>query len=109
MEDGWAKPGQPHLFDADALLNSNRGLLLPLSVGAEWELGQLSTRCKLFAVGALTVAYYTNPTKSVNEVRVGPVPGLAFGCGHVKVNSMAVLSPSSQPLVAIAASMTVMF
>ena len=83
--------------------------MLPLSAGAEYGLSQLSTRCKLFAVGAFTVAYYTNPTKRVSDVRLGPVPGLAIGCGHVKVNSMAVLSASSEPLVAIAASMTIMF
>jgi len=96
-------------FDADALQNSNRGLMLALSVGAEYELSQFSKECQLFGVGALTVAHYANAITGVNDVRFGPVPGVAIGCGRVKVNSMVILSPSRQPVAAIVAAVTIMF
>ncbi len=95
--------------DGDALQDSNRGLMLALSVGAEYELTRVPGGCRLFAVGALTVAHYANAITGVNDVRFGPVPGVAIGCGRIKVNSMAIFSPSTQPLAAVVAMMTIMF
>jgi hypothetical protein len=37
------------------------------------------------------------------------VPGVAIGCGHVKANVIAVLRKSSEPLAALAASVTILF
>lgn len=102
--------GNNSLFlEADALRNSNRGIVLPLSAGAEYRITPIAPGCSLFAVAALTVAYYENPAKDTNQVKWGPVPGLAIGCGHVKVNVSAVLSASRVPLAALVASMTFVF
>src|ERR1022692_4633441 len=50
--------GDNHLFfEVDALRNSNRGLALPISAGAEFRIAPLPSGCKLLAFGALTVAY----------------------------------------------------
>ena len=95
--------------EADALRNSNKGLVLPISAGAEYQVGHLGGGCKLFAVGALTLAYYQNSRKKATELKFGPVPGFAIGCGHVKTNVLAVLSASKQTLAAIVASMTIAF
>jgi hypothetical protein len=46
--------------------------------------------------GALTVAYYENPVKDTTQIKWGPVPGVAIGCGHLKVNISAVLSTSAR-------------
>ena len=96
-------------LEFDALRNSNRGLVLPLSAGAEFRIAPLPAGCKLFAVAALTVAYYQFPAKHTTEVKVGPVPGAAIGCGHLKTNVMAVLRKSSEPLAALTASVTIVF
>ena len=96
-------------FEGDALRNSNRGLVLPVSFGAELGMGTLFHACHVSAVGAATLAYYQNPRTGTNYYKVGPVPGAAFGCGRFKTNVVAVLSPSSQPLAAVAASLTVLF
>lgn len=104
-----ADPHNRLFFDSDALLDSNRGLMLASSVGVEYELSQVSSACQLFAVGAFTVAYYGNAITNVNTVRLGPVPGVAIGCGRMKINSMAILGPHSQPLVAIVSMLTIMF
>jgi hypothetical protein len=95
-------------LEFDAFRNSNGGLVLPLSAGAEYRIGSVSDFCKLFAVGALTLAYYQNPAKDRTELKFGPVPGMAIGCGHVKVNISAVLT-SKAPLAAIVGSMTILF
>ena len=96
-------------LEFDALRNSNRGLVLPLSAGAEFRIAPLPAGCKLFAVAALTAAYYQFPAKHTTEVKVGPVPGAAIGCGHLKTNVMAVLRKSSEPLAALTASVTIVF
>jgi hypothetical protein len=95
-------------LEFDALRNSNRGLVLPLSAGVEIDMATVA-RCKIFAVGALTVAYYQKPAIDTTEVKFGPVPGVAVGCGRVKVNLIAVLRHSSEPLAALAASLTLGF
>ena len=96
-------------LEADALRNSNRGLAIPLSAGAEYHVAPLPGGCKLFAVAALTLAYYQYPARNTTEVKFGPVPGLAIGCGHLKGNVMAVLRKSSEPLAALTASLTIGF
>jgi hypothetical protein len=98
-----------YFVEADALRNSNRGLVLPLSAGAEFRVAPLPARCKLFAVAALTLAYYQYPNRDTSDVKFGPVPGAAIGCGHVKANAIAVLRKSSEPLAALAASVTILF
>jgi hypothetical protein len=114
-EDNWGlgvryylKPNR-FFVEADALRNSNRGLVLPLSAGAEFRMAPLPAGCKLFAVAALTLAYYQYPNRHTTDVKFGPVPGVAIGCGRVKTNIMAVLRKSSEPLAAITASLTIMF
>jgi hypothetical protein len=96
-------------LEADALRNSNRGLVVPLSAGVEYEISPHSGRCKLFAVAALTLAYYRFPQLDKTEIKVGPVPGIAIGCGHLKGNLMVVLRKNREPLAALTASMTVVF
>jgi hypothetical protein len=109
----WRWLGKSHdnrLFvEGDALRNSNGGLVLPLSAAAEYRIPGSPDRCKLFAVGALTLAYYRYPAKDRSEFKVGPVPGFAVGCGPIKVNISAVLRRSSSPLAALVASMTILF
>ena len=98
-----------HFFvEADALRNSNRGLVLPVSAGGEIGVGGIGV-CHFSALAALTAAYYQNPRKNLDQVKWGPVPGLTIGCGRFKTNVLVILSPSSQPLAAIAASLTVLF
>jgi hypothetical protein len=99
-----------HVFvEGDALRNSNRGIVLPASIGAEVGMGTLFHACHVSAVGALTVAYYQNLRTQENELKVGPVPGVAVRCGHIQPNVLAVLSPSRQVLAAIAGSVTIRF
>jgi len=114
-EDNWGlglryylKPDR-YFVEFDALRNSNRGLVLPLSAGAEFRMAPLQAGCKLLGVAALTVAYYQYPSRNVTEIKVGPVPGIAIGCGRVKGNIMAVLRKSSEPLAALTASLTIGF
>ena len=114
-EDNWGlgaryyfKPDR--LFvEADALRNSNRGLVLPLSLGAEFRMLPLPAGCKLSGVVALTAAYYAYPSRDTTDFKIGPVPGVIIGCGRVKANVMVVLRKSSEPLAAITASVTIMF
>ena len=114
-EDNWGlgvryyfKPDRLFL-EFDALRNSNRGLVLPLSLGAEFRIAPLPVGCKLFAVAALTAAYYQYPNRNTADFKIGPVPGVAVGCGHLKGNVMAVLRKSSEPLAALTASLTIVF
>jgi hypothetical protein len=95
--------------EADALRNSNRGLVLPVSLGAEFRIVPLPAHCKLSGVVALTAAYYEYPNRHTTDFKIGPVPGVALTCGHVKANLMAVLRKSSEPLAALTASLTIMF
>ncbi len=94
--------------EVDALKNSWDGLVLPVSAGVEYKVASLSDSCSLFAVAALTGAYYYNAVKDASSVRVGPVPGLVMGCGHVRSNAVFVLSPKSI-LGVIAGSWTIVF
>jgi hypothetical protein len=114
-EDNWGvglryyfKPDR-FFVELDALRNSNRGLVLPLSAGAELRIAPLPAGCKLFAVAALTAAYYQYPNRNTTDIKVGPVPGVAVGCGRLKGNLMAVLRKSSEPLAALTASLTIVF
>ena len=114
-EDNWGlgvryyvKPDR-FFLELDALRNSNRGLVLPLSAGAEFRVAPLPAGCRLVAVAALTAAYYQYPNRNTSVVKFGPVPGVAIGCGRVKANLMAVLRKSSEPLAALTASLTIVF
>jgi hypothetical protein len=114
-EDNWGlgvryylKP-ERFFVEADALRNSNRGLVLPVSAGAEFRIAQLPAGCRLLGVGALTLAYYQYPNRNTTDIKFGPVPGVSVGCGHVKANLMAVLRKSSEPLAALTASLTIVF
>ena len=99
-----------HVFgEVDALRDSNRGLVLPVSAGAEVGLASIGESCRLAAVGALTLAYYQNPRTRSDSFKFGPVPGVVFGCGRVQVNVVAILSSSENLLAAIAASLTIRF
>jgi hypothetical protein len=114
-EDNWGlgfryylKP-ERFFVEADALRNSNRGLVLPVSAGAEFRIAPLPAGCRLLGVGALTLAYYQYPNRNTTDIKFGPVPGVSVGCGHVKANLMAVLRKSSEPLAALTASLTIVF
>ena len=50
-------------LQADAMLNSHRGLVLPIGGGVEYKLGSLRSRCKLFFLGAVAIAYYQTPDR----------------------------------------------
>jgi hypothetical protein len=124
-EDNWGLGvryyGRPHwkllgknpdnriFVEGDALRNSNGGLVLPVSTGVEYRIGKRPAALKVFAVGALTLAYYEYPAKHTSEIKAGPVPGVAVGYGRVKVNVWAVLRKSSSPLAATIGSMTIAF
>ena len=95
--------------EVDALRDSNRGLVLPVSAGAEFKIAPLPAGCKLSAVAALTAAYYQFGNTNTSVVKYGPVPGVAIGCGRARVNIMAVLRKSSEPLAALTASLTIVF
>jgi hypothetical protein len=114
-EDNWGlgvryyfKPDRL-FFEADALRNSNRGLVLPASLGLEFRIAPLPAGCKLSGVAALTAAYYQYPNQNRTDIKIGPVPGATIGCGRVKANLIAVLRKSSEPLAALTASLTIMF
>ena len=96
-------------LEIDALRNSNRGLVLPASIGAELGLGTLPGGCRLAAVGAFTVAYYENQLKDTTEIKFGPVPGMTLGCRRLKINILAILKTSTPPLAAVVASLTIPF
>jgi hypothetical protein len=104
----YVKPDK-YFVEADALRDSNRGLVVPLSAGAEFRMAPLPAGCKLFGVAALTAAYYQYGNTNTSVIKFGPVPGVAIGCGHVKTNIMAVLRKSSEPLAALTASVTIVF
>lgn len=99
-----------HVFiEGDAFRDSNRGLVLPVSAGAEIKLISFGESCRLSAVGALTLAYYQNPRTHSDYFKFGPVPGVVFGCSRVQANVVVILSPSSDPIAAIATSLTIRF
>ncbi len=102
-------PNNRVFLEGDVIRNSNDGLALPVSAGTEYWTRLSPARCRLFAVGALTLAYYHYPATDRADVKFGPVPGAAVGCGPVKVNVSAVLRKSSSPLAALVASMTIVF
>jgi len=95
--------------EVDALRDSNRGLVVPASLGLEFGLAPLPARCKLSGVVAVTAAYYQFANTNSSVIKYGPVPGVAIGCGRVRANIMAVLRKSSEPLAALTASLTIMF
>jgi hypothetical protein len=99
-----------HVFvEGDALRNSNRGIVLPVSLGAELPVASVSHACQISAIGAVTVAFYQNVRTDSDYVKWGPVPGVAVRCGHVQPNVIAVLRPSADLLVALVASVTIRF
>ena len=104
----YAKPRRLFL-EVDALRNSNRGLVLPATIGAEFGIGTLPGGCRLSAVGAFTVAYYENQHEDTTELKFGPVPGITLGCRHFKVNVLTILKASKAPLAAAVASLTIPF
>ena len=97
------------VIEGDAMLNSWRGLMVPLSVAANWKMKTFASGCKLYFVTAMTVAYYNDPVKNVSEVDWGPIPGVAFGCGTVRTNMMLVPSASKVPLSVAVASLSFVF
>ena len=99
-----------HVFvEGDALRNSNRGLVLPASVGAELGMGTLFHACTASAVGALTLAYYQNLRTETSYFKFGPVPGVALRCGRVQTNVVVVLSPSRGLVATVVGSLTILF
>jgi hypothetical protein len=95
--------------EIDALRDSNRGLVVPASLGLEVTLAPLPAGCKLSGVVAASAAYYQFANTHSSVIKYGPVPGVGIGCGRVKGNIMAVLRKSSEPLAAVTASLTIMF
>lgn len=101
-------PDNRFFLEGDALRNSNSGIVIPFSAGAEYRIGSRPDVCKLFAVVALTLAYYQNSFRHTTDFKYGPVPGIAVGCGPIKVNASIVLSAHA-PLAAVVGSMTIVF
>ena len=100
----------PHLFvEGDALRNSNRGIVLPVSFGGELRVASIGDACHVSAMAALTLAFYQNLRTNSDYVKWGPVPGVSVHCGHFQPNVIAVLSPSNQLVAAVAASLTIRF
>ena len=97
------------VVEGDAMLNSWRGLMVPLSVGLNYRVKSFSGGCKLFFVTALTVAYYNDPHKNASEVDWGPIPGVSLGCGNIRTNMVLVPSASRVPLAVAIASVSVVF
>jgi len=97
------------VFEGDAMLNSWRGLMVPVSIGANWRVKTFASGCKLYVVTAMTVAYYQNPIKNISEVDWGPIPGVSLGCGAIRTNMMLVPSASQVPLAVAIASMSIVF
>jgi hypothetical protein len=98
-----------HLFlEADALRNSNRGLVVPISFGGEIGIGTIGV-CRFSALAVLAAAYYRNPRTDVDDVKWGPVPGATVGCRRIKANVLTIFRPSDQPLAAVVAYLTVLF
>ena len=107
---GLVLPEPRRLFlEVDALRNSNRGLVIPASIGGELGLGTLPGGCRLAAVGTFTVAYYENQLKDTTEIKFGPVPGVTLGCRRLKINVLTILKTSTPPLAAVVASLTIPF
>jgi hypothetical protein len=99
-----------HLFvEGDALRNSNRGIVLPVSFGGELRIASIGDACHISAMAAVTVAYYQNLRTASDYVKWGPVPGVSVRCGHFQPNVIAVLSKSDQILAAVVASATIRF
>jgi hypothetical protein len=97
-----------HVFtEGDVLRNSNRGIVVPVSVGVDVPAGSIAG-CKVSAVGAVTLAYYQNLRTESNYFKFGPVPGVSFRCGRWQPNLVAILTPSHQIVAALAASLTIL-
>ena len=97
------------LLEVDGLRNSHKGLIVPASAGAEFKLASFRDTCGVFAIGVLTFAYYNNPDRKRDDIRWGPVPGVAVGCGRFRPNIVFVPSHSRQVIAVITASMTFVF
>jgi hypothetical protein len=99
-----------HMFfvEGDALRNSNRGIVVPVSAGAEIRVASIQA-CRVDAIAAMTVAYYQNLRTRNDYVLAGPVPGVALTCGRVKTNVIVILSPHGQFVAAVTASLTILF
>ena len=99
-----------HLFvEGDALRNSNRGVVLPVSIGGQLRVASIAGGCDISAMAALTAAFYQNLRTNRDYVKWGPVPGVSVRCGHFQPNVIAVLSPSNQLVAAVVASLTIRF
>lgn len=96
-------------LQTDAMLNSYNGLLVLASSGVEYKLTTIFSGCKVFVDAALTMAYYQNPIKKKSEIKFGPVPGLALGCGNLKSNIVFIPSVDKNHLAAVVASFSVLF
>jgi hypothetical protein len=96
-------------LEGDALRNSHRGLIVPVSAGLEYEVKTFSPRCKLFVVGAFTLAYYQNRRDDATEFKFGPVPGVTLSWGRVRTNMIVVLRSQKVPIAALVGSVTIVF
>ena len=96
-------------LEIDALRNSHKGLVVPLSAGVEYQIKTFSDGCQLFVVGAMTLAYYQNLREDAAELKFGPVPGLALSWRHIRTNIVAVLKGSREVLAAVVGSVTIVF
>lgn len=96
-------------IQTDSMINSYNGLLVTSLAGVEYKIAKTSDGCKLFTDIALTLAYYQNPIKERSEIKFGPVPGLALGCGNFKSNVAFVPSVDKNHLAAVVASFSVLF
>ena len=101
-------PENKVFVEADALRNSYRGLLVPVSAGVEYKVGTVGT-CDALFLGAVAVGYYGDTGRRRAGIRAGPLPGFALGCGRFKPSVTIIARPSHTILTALAMSATIVF
>ena len=107
----WRAFGPKHdnriLIEIDAMRNSHNGLIVPASAGAEFKIATFHDTCGIFAIGALTFAYYNNPDRKRDYIKWGPVPSVAVGCRRLRPTVIFVPVHSRQVISVITAAITV--
>jgi hypothetical protein len=92
------KPATRLFLEVDVLTNSYKGLVLPASFGLEYDAASVGPHCSLLMTAAFTTAYYQKPERDRPELRYGPVPSFAVGCGRWRMNVAVLFSPSRRIL-----------
>jgi hypothetical protein len=105
----YTTPANKVFLEADALVNSFGGLFVPISVGREFRIAPITSSCDLRFVAAFTAGYYTIPDRQKREIRAGPLPGFALGCGRIRPSVTVIPTASREIITALVASTTIVF